>query len=85
MNSRKNALVAAKGRESMARTVVIRGSSVATVVRLYRTTPKTVSKMGGALARGPDGPARLLVFPSRGANFAARSKWRPSAGSTRFA
>jgi hypothetical protein len=47
MNSHKNALLTAKGRESMERAVVDDGLSVATVARLYRTTPKTVAKMGG--------------------------------------
>ena len=44
MNSHKNALLTPKGREAMVRAVVDDGPSVATVARLYRTTPKTVAK-----------------------------------------
>ena len=52
MNSHKNALLTPKGREAMVRAVVDDGLSVATVARLYRTTPKTVAKW---VARGLSG------------------------------
>jgi transposase InsO family protein len=56
MNSHKNALLTPKGRESMVRAVVDAGLSVATVARLYRTTPKTVSKWVARFrAEGIDG------------------------------
>jgi transposase-like protein len=44
MNSHKNALLTARGREPMVRAVLDTGLSVAAVARLYRTTPKTVGK-----------------------------------------
>ncbi len=44
MNSHKNALLTAKGREPMVRAVLDTGLSLAAVGRLYRTTPKTVGK-----------------------------------------
>ena len=44
MNSHKKALLTPKGRESTVRAVVDDELSVATVARLYRTTPKTVAK-----------------------------------------
>jgi hypothetical protein len=44
MNSHKNALLTAKGREPMVRAVLDKGLSLAAVARLYRTTPKTVGK-----------------------------------------
>ena len=56
MNSHKNALLTPKGRESMVRAVVDDGLSVATVARLYRTTPKTVAKWVARFrAEGIDG------------------------------
>ena len=56
MNSHKNALLTSKGRESMVRAVVDDGLSVATVARLYRTTPKTVAKWVARFrAEGIDG------------------------------
>jgi transposase InsO family protein len=56
MNSHKNALLTPKGREPMVRAVVDAGLSVATVARLYRTTPKTVSKWVARFrAEGIDG------------------------------
>lgn len=56
MNSHKNALLTPKGREAMVRAVVDAGLSVATVARLYRTTPKTVSKWVARFrAEGIDG------------------------------
>jgi transposase InsO family protein len=70
MNSHKNALLTAKGRASMVRAVVDEGLSVATVARLYRTTPKTVAKWVARLrAEGIDGlrdrSSRPLSSPSR--------------------
>ncbi len=56
MNSHKNALLTPKGREAMVRAVVDDGPSVATVARLYRTTPKTVAKWVARFrAEGIDG------------------------------
>ena len=70
MNSHKNALLTPKGRESMVRAVVDDGLSVATVARLYRTTPKTVAKWVARFrAEGIDGlrdrSSRHLSSPSQ--------------------
>ena len=70
MNSHKNALLTPKGREAMVRAVVDDGRSVATVARLYRTTPKTVAKWVARFrAEGIDGlrdrSSRPLSSPSQ--------------------
>ena len=64
MNSHKNALLTPKGREAMVRAVVDYGPSVATVARLYRTTPKTVAKWVARFrAEGSAGFAIALQGP----------------------